>query len=123
MFICAALASALFSAPGKAAGPFDGIYTAVFQNTLIGYVTIHENNGSLVVAVLETQLTWNAFSGLRSGSNFSVTSISGAGAIAAQYSGTFTSGTTYRATQISCVPLSENCALPNGAIITGDKIF
>jgi hypothetical protein len=118
---CAALVLALFSPHTKAVGPFDGIWTIIFQNTLIGYMTAHENHETLIVGVLGTDLTWNALQGPRTGTNFTVSSI--AVGISAQYSGTFTSDTTFEATQLSCVALTDVCLLPDGATIRGDKIW
>jgi hypothetical protein len=119
---CAALVFALSASHSKAAGPFDGIWAVAFQGSQIGYLTLQENSGVLVAVLLETDLTWNAFSGPRSGSHFAVSSLAGAGSISGQYSGTFTSGTTFQATQLSCVPAFA-CLLPNGAVVTGNKIW
>ena len=117
----AALVFALFAPSSRAAGPFDGIWTLVVQNTLIGYLIVQENNGTLIVAELQNDLSWNAFQGPRSGSNFTVSTI--VGSISAQYSGTFTSSTTYQSTQVFCVPVTAPCGLPNGTVFTGTKIW
>jgi hypothetical protein len=118
---CVAFVFALFSPSTHAVGPFDGIWSLNAQNTFIGWVSIQENNGTVIAIVHETDLTWNAFQGPRSGSNFNVTTI--LGSISAQYTGSFTSTTTYQATQIFCTPVTGPCGLPNGTIVTGTKVW
>jgi hypothetical protein len=123
LIACAALVFAFTTPHAKAAGLYDGIWTVIYANTLIGYLTIHENNGTILVGALESDYTWSALMGQRSGINFDVSSI--AGGVAAHYVGAFPSSTTYHATQVSCVPVSPGygCLLPNGANVSGYKIW
>jgi len=93
-----------------------------YGNTFLGYVSIHEKNGNMVAATLDTDLMWNALQGYRVSAGFDISSI--IGGASARFAGTFTSATSYRATQLLCFPNPGYvCLLPDGATVTGSKIW
>lgn len=111
-------------ASAQAAGPYDGIWAATYQGSPIGYFSAHESTGTLVVALLPAERSyWEAFIGQRNDNAASLTTI--VGDASAAISVTFTSATTFTATQISCVPKQSGarCLFPDGAVFQGNKIF
>ena len=114
----------LVSFPIAAAGVYAGIWAAQYKNVDIGYLSIHENNGQMVLIVLqEEQLTWGASSGTRNGNRASLKTV--VGNLQASTDTVFTSPVTLEITQTSCFSIKPGviCTLQNGEMITATKIF
>lgn len=116
--------SLLFVAPSMAAGTYDGIWAVSYGGSLVFYESIHQN-GSQIIAIQfdESDVTWEALSGTLVGN--SVAAQTFIGGLTANVNVTFTSSTTLTAVQTSCAPYwsGYRCLLPNGATLTGQKIF
>ena len=112
--------------PTAAAGIYDGIWAAKYQNVNIGYLSIHENNGQIVLVVLQGELLtrgWGASLGTRNDNRVSLQTV--LGVLNATTETVFTSPTTLEIMQTSCFSTTPGviCALQNGEIITATKIF
>ena len=104
-----------------AEGVFDGIYNT---NPNIGYAYLKENIGSVIVVLNQTiqdDLQWNAASGNLIGNAVRLYSLIGYNTTVTDV--TFTSNTTFTATQVSCVAGKRTCLFPNGTTFTGNKIW
>lgn len=105
------------SMPAMSAGKYDGIW----DSKELGYISLHENNGQIIVVRLEKDLGfWEASSGTLIGNTVRLNTI--VSDVTSVIDVTLTSDTTYTATQVSCRPIS-NCQLPDGYTFTGSKIF
>ncbi len=114
-----AIAAVMFfiSLPAISAGPYDGIWNA--QN--LGYISVHENNGQIIIIRLQKDLGyWEALMGPRNGNTIRLESI--VSSVNVVLNVTMTSDTTFTATQESCTP-DTTCILPDGFSFTGLKIF
>ena len=113
----------LFSAEAQATGPYDGIWAMTYQGTVVGYVTVQENAGTVVAVWLANDnLSWVAYLGPRNGNTLDVSAI--LGGVTARVTGTFTSPSAFTGTQVFCVAAVDwNCLLPNGATILGARIW
>lgn len=114
-----------FSAHG--AGAYDGVWSASFNGTQVGYFSLHQN-GSTVVAAWMPLLgdrtdTWEAFMGNLNGSSSTVSAI--AGGVNATYNVVFTGGSTASITQVSCTPKTSRdvCRFTNGSVLSANRIF
>lgn len=110
----------LFAGASHAAGPYDGIW----HSEDYGYLTVHENNGDVVIAQLDTDTEgWSALTGQRSENMLHVeTAI---GRVKSVIDVVITSETTFSATQVSCEPIlaGSSCGTPNGHIFSGTKVW
>ena len=130
--IIAALVLLFFSTTSNAAGPFDGIYTFSFGGALSGFASIHENNGEMIIVILEPSpfdSTWEAIRGIRNGNSVRLTSIAGTVNLVIDviFNG---DNFTATATLISCSDKdddpsndSDNCDIPIGTILNLNKAF
>ena len=110
--------------PAAAAGIYDGIWKAQYQNIDIGYISIHENNGQIVLIFnQEDNLSWGASVGTLIDDRATVESV--IGTVKGSLDVVFTSSSTLESTQTSCSSVTPGvaCALSNGAVITATKIF
>ncbi|MCK5354417.1 MAG: hypothetical protein KAJ63_04815 [Methyloprofundus sp.] len=101
----------------------EGVYDGIWQSEGIGYFSVHEKQGTIIVARLsgEGQL-WEAYSGTISGNTSTIKTL--VSDVEAVLNVTWTSETTFSATQVSCVELmSGSCFLPDGFTFTGHKIW
>ncbi len=115
----------MFSTPTKAEGQYDGIYSLTPD---IGYVTIKEQNGTLVVILNQTvpEPIWNAMMGTLNGSSTRLSSIlsDSLDSVNVTIDVQFTSSNSFQAMQVSCLPSYDyDCLLPNGSLVTGQKIW
>ena len=108
----------------RSAGPYDGIWVATYDGSLVAYYSAHENAGTVVAASLPYDNSyWEAFMGQRSGNTATLTTV--VSGVTATMSVTFTSDTTFTARQVSCVArlAGWHCLFPNGTTFQGTKIF
>ena len=114
----------LMTAPGaKAAGTFDGIWTITASGALLGFASIHENNGTLLIALLDNSLEWEAVYGPITGNQAQLQTIV-ISDVAVSFALTFTSQTRYTATLTACQPISPDSTCdPIGTTLTGERIF
>lgn len=114
----------LFTTQAHATGPYDGIWTASYLGTFVGYYSVHENNGTLVAISAKGDNTlWEAYAGQRIGNTASLSTI--VSGVNASLTVQFLSDSAFVATQLSCVPTlaTWQCPFPNGAIIQGSRIW
>jgi hypothetical protein len=111
--------SCLFSSLAIAAGgPYDGIW----YSEMAGYISVHENNGTIVVIRLSEDMSlWDAHIGPRNGATFRVETIMTQSAHSV-INVTMTSDTTFSAIQESCYPRIW-CLMPDGAGFSGTKVW
>ena len=118
--------------PVQAAGPYDGIYTFNFNGSLVGFTSIHENNGVVIAMILEPSpfdSTWEAIRGIRNGNTVRLNSIYGTVTLLIDL--TFNAdNATGTATVVSCSDNDDNpandddnCDFPPGSNFHLIKIF
>lgn len=113
--------SIAFAVEGQAESIYDGIYQL---DPNFGYVTLREQNGSMVAVINQTlpDLRWGAATGALNGSSVRLSTV--IGTVNTTVDVTFTSPSTFQATQVSCTPdPGYYCIFQNGATFSGKKIW
>ena len=107
----------------SAAGIYDGIWAMYYGGSFVLYESIHQNGDQIIAIALDPDLTWDAVSGILSGNTVSFSTL--VGGVQSNGNVVFTSPSTMTVTQTSCYPVWQgyHCLLPNGAVVTGQKIF
>lgn len=107
----------------SAAGVYDGIWSFYYHGVAIGYASVHQSGDQIIAISLDNDLTWEASAGTLVGNTIAVETI--VSNVSAVLDVVFTSSTTLTMTQRSCVPIYAGyyCTFPNGAFVTGQKIF
>ena len=121
------LVLALFVISGNAiaAGPYDGVWTVSYYGSEAAYASIHERDGTLLIALLDasTSYEWEALMGTRSNTTATINTL--VSDVFATFSVSFSTTTTGTVTQLTCFPksLDTYCAFPNGAVLNINKLF
>ena len=115
------LFSLILTTNANAAGVYDGIWQMYYGNSFIGYNSIHQNGDQLIAIPLYTNnLSWEAVIGTLDSNAVTVNSIISDASYTIRV--IFDSANSFTATQVACSP-TYNCLLPNGAVLTGTKIW
>lgn len=119
--ILISISSIVFTSTARAEGIYDGIYST---NPDFGYVTFREQQGTMLAIMNQTlpDLLWSAATGSLNGSSVRVSTIIGDTDVTIDV--TFTSPSTFQATQVSCTANpGYRCLFPNGSMFTGKKVW
>ncbi len=104
----------------NAEGGYDGIWDA----GPVGYLSIHEKNGTLIVIRLSDNYYWEAYSGeLNKNQSFLMQTL--VAEVQVVFNATFTSANHFSATLQSCRPLSPSvrCLFPDGFSFQGIRVW
>ncbi|MBY0483461.1 hypothetical protein [Nitrosomonas sp.] len=116
-----AISLLLSSMQSFAAGPYDGIWIV----DPIGYATINENDGVMIVVVVYHEDygdIWRAYQGVRTDNKARITNITGEGKLVHDIE--IKTDMIAEITQVSCIPPpGYECLLPNGYKLTATKVW
>jgi hypothetical protein len=117
--------SALLTSNAYAAGLYDGIWEMHYGTTFIGYNSIHQNGNQIVaIPLLNSEFHWEALLGTLNDNTVTVNTLLSRGLVSSSHSVVFSSLRSFTSTQNSCTPApGYNCTFPDGAVITGTKIW
>ncbi len=116
---------AMFCGSAFSSGPYDGIYEATINDQPVGFASVHENNGQLIVAILQGNHYWGGMIGQRQDNLANLVSIQGYYGVHLEFNVNFPDQGHFAATLTTCYPVvaGDSCLYSPGAIMSGTRIF